>query len=317
LISQNNEIWPIEDLETLGCCPVCSCKGSKSFSDLTDIVFNCAPGKWTFNSCDSCKTGYLDPRPNRQSIGRAYEIYYTHGELIETTESQLLPRGGLLRSAINGRLNFLYGTNRMPSSPLLGRILNLLPFIGSFFDPLGRSIQRPPHAHSTLLDFGCGDGRFLSFATEMGWKCVGVDFDSNAVAASKKLGLDVRLGGMDALKSDERFDAITMSHVIEHVHDPVETLLSCYRLLNSGGKIIIETPNFEAFGRYRYGKFWRTSRQFISLSMHAESRRLRYGLPTSRKSLRQLLNGAAMVDGVKALFTPKHTEFLRFVASKP
>lgn len=344
---EQNDYWPSNEVERLEGCPVCGGAGKIVFTHLTDIVFNCAPGSWTIKSCLDCGSAFLDPRPDEKSIGRAYRVYYTHGKTAEEKESKLLADQGLLRNAINARLNIRYGTTRRPQSLVLGHLLNSIPFIGSFFDPLGRSIHLPPYKGAALLDFGCGDGRFLSFADEMGWRSLGVDFDANAVAVAQGLGLDVRLGGFEALKPEERFDAITMSHVIEHVHDPAKTLEQCFSLLKSEGKIILETPNFDAFGRMRFGEFWRglecprhlvifnqaslrkalesagfvniacTSRHFVSLSMYAESRSLRVGKKSGRKSLRDLLDIAAIYDGFRALFQPTRTEFLRFVATKP
>jgi SAM-dependent methyltransferase len=47
-----------------------------------------------------------------------------------------------------------------------------------------------------------------------------------------------------------------MSHVIEHVHDPVATLRSCYDLLVPGGVLYIDTPNIDALGLKNYGRLW-------------------------------------------------------------
>ena len=50
---------------------------------------------------------------------------------------------------------------------------------------------------------------------------------------------------------------ITLSHVIEHVHDPMKVLESCLKLLKPGGKIWIETPNIHSLGHDRFQKNWR------------------------------------------------------------
>ena len=209
--------WPSDDLEEVGPCPSCGGEGDILFQLLEDIVFKCAPGHWEIKCCRNCKSGFLDPRPTEQSISRAYDVYYTHGENQANLESTILPRAGLLTKAVNGRLNLIYGVNRAPASRVLGRLLTLVPFVQSVFDPLGRSLHRPPHVGATLLDFGCGDGRFLAFAREMGWNVMGVDFDQKAVATAQSLGLDVRCGGFEVLDANHKYDAITMSHVIEHI----------------------------------------------------------------------------------------------------
>jgi SAM-dependent methyltransferase len=53
------------------------------------------------------------------------------------------------------------------------------------------------------------------------------------------------------------FDVITMSHVIEHVHEPIQVLEACYRLLKPGGQLWIETPNISSLGRSRFQHNWR------------------------------------------------------------
>lgn len=60
----------------------------------------------------------------------------------------------------------------------------------------------------------------------LGWEVCGVEPDPKALAlARQQLALDVRssLNDFPAAK----FDVITLSHVIEHVPDPVATLKDC------------------------------------------------------------------------------------------
>jgi 2-polyprenyl-3-methyl-5-hydroxy-6-metoxy-1,4-benzoquinol methylase len=53
------------------------------------------------------------------------------------------------------------------------------------------------------------------------------------------------------------FDAITMSHVIEHVPDPLASLDKCRRLLRLGGYLVLSTPNVRSLGHQRFGQSWR------------------------------------------------------------
>ncbi|HIB84432.1 MAG TPA: class I SAM-dependent methyltransferase [Chromatiaceae bacterium] len=113
-------------------------------------------------------------------------------------------------------------------------------------------------AGERLLDMGCGNGAFLLRAHSAGWDVVGADFDLKAVEAARSQGLDVRLGGVESLDpSVEQFDVITLAHVIEHVHQPVEILQACYDLLKPGGFMWIETPNIAAEGHRLFGARWR------------------------------------------------------------
>src|SRR5690606_20855873 len=55
---------------------------------------------------------------------------------------------------------------------------------------------------------------------------------------------------------DNKFDVITMAHVIEHVSDPMSLLRESYRVLKPGGKLVIVTPNTESLGADYFGKNW-------------------------------------------------------------
>jgi len=116
----------------------------------------------------------------------------------------------------------------------------------------------PPSQGSCLLDVGFGNGAFLERAQSAGWKVSGVDPDSTVVEQASERGLDVRQGGIEAFSDcPAAFDAITLSHVIEHVHDPVDVLSWAYKLLKPGGQIWLETPNIDSLGHKQFGCNWR------------------------------------------------------------
>jgi len=120
-----------------------------------------------------------------------------------------------------------------------------------------RHLPKPP-SDGRLLDVGCGSGAFLKQAEEAGWKVEGVDPDPDAVKLAQDSGLDVRQGGIEMLKNEkEKFDVVTLSHVIEHTHNPREMIVSCYRLLKRGGLLWVETPNLDSMGHHKYGRSWR------------------------------------------------------------
>lgn len=345
-MTETDRDWPAKDLQSVPACPACgSANRTTLYNGLEDIVFRCAPGKWTMISCMECGSAYLDPCATPASIGRAYQVYYTH-----TQEGSVPPapeRVTLWQKMLNGRLNRLYGFHRQPSSRLGGWVLSLIPFVQSYFDPRGRSVEKPPTVGAKLLDFGCGDGHFLALAAEAGWSVEGIDFDPKAVAAARGKGLAVEFGGVEALAARHDLDAVSMSHVIEHVYEPDELLSQVYESLKPGGVFWIETPNINSYGHRRYGHAWRgleaprhltiynessleaalrtagfrivESRppQFVSLHTYRASRRLLRGSdPYGARSKLQLLDPAAIWDGVKALFFPSRSEFLRFRAVK-
>jgi 2-polyprenyl-3-methyl-5-hydroxy-6-metoxy-1,4-benzoquinol methylase len=83
---------------------------------------------------------------------------------------------------------------------------------------------------------------------EEGWRVFGTEYDgASAIAARETYGLDVRTGNLEeAGFPPGGFDVITMSHVLEHLPDPVDALERCRRLLRSGGLIVAAVPNLSS-----------------------------------------------------------------------
>lgn len=101
-----------------------------------------------------------------------------------------------------------------------------------------RYLPKVPEGGGVLLDVGCGDGSFLIDARNCGWNVVGVDPDPNVAANATILGLKVHVGGVELFGDEkELFDVITLSHVVEHLHDPVNILKTCYALFKTGGQL--------------------------------------------------------------------------------
>jgi 2-polyprenyl-3-methyl-5-hydroxy-6-metoxy-1,4-benzoquinol methylase len=252
--------WPADELQFLGYCPVCQATGRSALhDDLVDNVFFVAPGRWTLHQCNQCQCAYLDPRPSEVSIGRAYGTYYTHTAAggVRTPVSEL----GFLRRArrllANGYLNRKYGTQRQPSFALGFALLNMLPRIRQGLDIEFRFLPKP-YTGQTLLDVGCGSGGFLRSAAEAGWRVSGADPDPKALAVASSPDMDIRQGGIEAFAGEQaRFDAITLSHVIEHVHRPAEVIQTAFDLLKPGGVLYIDTPNIQSRGAALFGKNWR------------------------------------------------------------
>lgn len=104
----------------------------------------------------------------------------------------------------------------------------------------------PPPVHDRYLaEIGCGAGLLLSLLREDGWSPLGIETDkSRADCAREQFGLEVIDGHFEPGKLPENtFDLVILSHVVGSVSDPVALLRSASRLLRSGGRLFIETPN--------------------------------------------------------------------------
>lgn len=252
--------WPADGLESVPHCPVCGEPDrAVLYENLVDNVFRVAPGKWTLWKCAQCGSVYLDPRPTRDTIPLAYSSYYTHQEPAEKDDyKSLSPLRKLRRRLVNGYTNWRFSTRGAPASRFGVLVLTILWSYRKALAREYRHLPRCPKSSGSLLDVGCGNGAFLKIAESCGWDVVGLDPDPKAAANAKQRGLAVHEGGIEYFEGAVGlFDVITLNHVIEHVHDPIEVLKTCHTLLKPGGQLWLETPNIASFGHAQYGKNWR------------------------------------------------------------
>jgi 2-polyprenyl-3-methyl-5-hydroxy-6-metoxy-1,4-benzoquinol methylase len=116
----------------------------------------------------------------------------------------------------------------------------------------------PPFvAGGHALDIGCGNGHFLTILQRHGWTVTGVDTSPAAARAAEAQGVVVHTGDVFSLQTREQvFDYVHMSHVVEHLGDPVATLRHVLTLLRPGGSVYIETPNIAAWSAAKSGPYW-------------------------------------------------------------
>jgi SAM-dependent methyltransferase len=242
-------------------CYMCGAGGEQLYEGLKDRLFN-APGEWNLKRCANPECGliWLDPMPLEEDIGIAYESYFTH--VAPEDASPLTPPGARRRTAEFCRSayrawRFNYGNEA--GKPL--RWLMALPILLSRVECDGLDIPLRYLAvpkKGRMLDVGCGDGWVLKLARELGWNEEGVDFDRRAVDLVRRKGLRVRHGRLaDQCYPDDSFDLVLMSHVIEHVHDPLGTLREIRRVLRRGGTLTVTTPNAGSWGHRHFGRDWR------------------------------------------------------------
>ncbi len=209
--------------------------------------------------CTSTDCGllWLDPVPVTEDLPRLYDIYYTHTAVDR-------PRAGVAqtldvamrRAVLQKCLGYEMGI-----SPLSARLCAAF----SWLFPSGRDgflaeamFLRAPRESARLLEIGCGSGEALARMRGLGWEVLGTDFDERAVEVARGRGLDVRCGGVEAVREDaEGFDAIYLGHVLEHVPDPLALFRECAGMLREGGAMVVLTPNAESWGLRLFGPNWR------------------------------------------------------------
>lgn len=248
----------MEDLERVPVCPLCGSAERQVLHDaIEDDSFRCAPGRWTLWRCRHCAIAYLDPRPSPASIHRAYESYYTHDDNPELPGA-LNWKGRLRLRLVNGYMNRRFGSTLSPASRFGPIFCALLPRYREEADRDARHLPNLRTAPRRLLDIGCGRGDFLNSAARLGWDVMGLEPDHHAATKARARGIEVICGGIDQLAGQhDLFNAITVNHVIEHVHDAPGLLSASFRLLKPGGSVWISTPNIDSVGHAVFGRHWR------------------------------------------------------------
>ncbi len=95
----------------------------------------------------------------------------------------------------------------------------------------------------SIADVGCGIGVFLSVARELGWDVTACELSPHAQRFLKDdLGMPPRdLSEIPA----ESLGAVRLSHVLEHIAEPVEALQTMHRVLAPRGAFLVIVPHRE------------------------------------------------------------------------
>jgi len=111
-----------------------------------------------------------------------------------------------------------------------------------------------------ILDIGCGTGDLLSACEKNGWEINGVEPSdkARALAAKKISSKELLVSNIDEVSNDskDRYDVISMFHVLEHVPNLLEYVAKLKELLADDGSLIIAVPNYKSYDATYYKEFW-------------------------------------------------------------
>ncbi|MDA8835051.1 class I SAM-dependent methyltransferase [Candidatus Pelagibacter bacterium] len=92
-----------------------------------------------------------------------------------------------------------------------------------------------------VLDFGCGWGDFLSLLSKKNNELYGVEHRKECLKILNRSKNFIVKENLDF--KNIKFDTITLFHVLEHIHNPIQILKSIKKVLKKSGSIIIEVPS--------------------------------------------------------------------------
>lgn len=101
----------------------------------------------------------------------------------------------------------------------------------------------------SILDVGTGYGFFLKSAAEKGFKATGLEIGSNRLIIARRVTTapiwTFRINGPN--KTKEKFDIVTLFHVLEHITDPIKFTQDLQTYFKKDGRLIIEIPNAQDY----------------------------------------------------------------------
>lgn len=109
----------------------------------------------------------------------------------------------------------------------------------------------------SILDIGAGTGHFVKKMKSFSWQSLGVEINESARNyALSYNGVELLPSLEDLSHSNNTFDAVTMWHVLEHLHDPAATLRQISSILKPQGSLVIALPNPASADAEHYKEKW-------------------------------------------------------------
>lgn len=106
---------------------------------------------------------------------------------------------------------------------------------------------------SKILEIGSGHGEALLEFDKLNYNVIGVEPDKKSVQHLKRILKKCKIieSTAENFQLDTKFDLVWMSHVFEHLSNPIEFLNRLKKNIKNNGLLFIEVPNVEKENDYR------------------------------------------------------------------
>lgn len=209
-------------METLVACPVCNSIQLTSYIQAKDYTIT--GESFNIDQCSVCEFRFTNPRPDENEILKYYksENYISHSD------------------NSSGLINNVY--QKVKQITLKQKVNLVIKYAGT--------------KNLNVLDYGCGTGDFLAAANQSGLKVQGIEPSQDARQKAEKKGLTISSSHDLFQISEKTFDAITLWHVLEHVHELEKVFTHLCYILKPKGFLFIALPNSNATDAYIYDNHW-------------------------------------------------------------
>jgi len=214
-------------LETLHVCQLCGSRDLRRWHAAPDRKYSADDLGFVYSRCRACDLRFLSRRPTESTAGELYDERYEPYDVLVERAAPPVELGD--------------GSSRLPAPWL----------------ELVRPAYRLPRPGARFLDFGCGSPYFLAAVADAGWTAIGADFSPAVIDRVRAAGFEAHLVDdiVPALRTD-RVDLVRMSHVLEHLYDPIASLRQLREVLRPGGLVHVAIPNPAGMSSVVFGRHW-------------------------------------------------------------
>lgn len=204
-------------------CPVC--QGASIQQQLTAKDHTVSQQQFPIWHCNTCTARFTQDVPAQDAIGAFYasENYISHSDTKK------------------GIINNLYHRVRKWTLASKRKLVN----------------SETGMSKGSILDIGCGTGAFLDTMRTAGWHIAGLEPDEPARArASELYNISPQAPARLFELAAGSYHAITMWHVLEHVHELHAYIKQIEKLLAPQGRAFIAVPNYTSKDADIYKEHW-------------------------------------------------------------
>lgn len=204
-------------------CPVCS--SDDIYAVLVAEDFTVSHEKFSIWQCGNCSLRFTQDVPDENDIAPYYQSseYISHSDTRKGLINQVYHR--VRQQTLKQKRNWIRQYTKLDKG--------------------------------SLLDVGCGTGAFLNIMQQGGWQVTGLEPDEGArEIARKEYQLNVNDISEFYQLPENSFDAITLWHVLEHVHELQPYVEQLSKMLKKDGVLFIAVPNYTSLDAGLYQNDW-------------------------------------------------------------
>lgn len=146
----------------------------------------------------------------------------------------------LLRFSLNGAWLFWHFAFELSGEHYSGKFHNHAKALNEEF------LKRWIPEEGTVIDIGCGIGRWCLISSKYAKSVVGIDYDGNLIAKARKdasaPNIEYIIGDVTKDLDGRRFDLALLTHVIEHIENADVILKELHEVCST---LIVEVPDFD------------------------------------------------------------------------